>query len=246
MKINEMIVKLREIMKISQAEFAKKIGISRPTLIAVEKGNRELKISELQRLAEIFQVSPDSLLRGEIPVQANSDDILITIPQKNLAKFKEVLLYILERVGAKPNVGQTVLYKLLYFIDFDYYEKYQEQLIGATYIKNHYGPTPVEFAKVVEEMKKAEQIEEVKSKYFNFEMKKYIPREHANLSQISAQEMKIIDGVLGKYSGKSATELSELSHQDVPWAASEMGKEIDYQLAFYRENPFSVGEYSEL
>ena len=24
-----------------------------------------------------------------------------------------------------------VLYKILYFIDFDYYEKYEEQLVGA-------------------------------------------------------------------------------------------------------------------
>ena len=34
----------------------------------------------------------------------------------------------------------TVLYKLLYFIDFDYYEKFEEQLVGATYIKNHLDP----------------------------------------------------------------------------------------------------------
>jgi len=31
----------------------------------------------------------------------------------------------------------TVLYKILYFIDFDYYEKYEEQLMGALYIKNN-------------------------------------------------------------------------------------------------------------
>ena len=47
----------------------------------------------------------------------------------------------------------TVLYKLLYFIDFDYYEKFEEQLVGATYIKNHFGPTPVEFKKIVDTIK---------------------------------------------------------------------------------------------
>ena len=66
--------------------------------------------------------------------------------KKILKKFKEVLLYILEKVGSKPNVGMTVLYKLLYFIDFDYYEKFEEQLLGATYIKNHF-TNPVEFKK---------------------------------------------------------------------------------------------------
>ena len=52
----------------------------------------------------------------------------INVPQKNFQKFKEVLIYILNSVGAKPNIGETVIYKLLYFIDFDYYEKHEEQL----------------------------------------------------------------------------------------------------------------------
>jgi len=64
----------------------------------------------------------------------------IIISQANVKKFKEVFLYILEKVGARPNIGETALYKLLYFIDFDYYEKFEEQLIGAKYIKNHFGP----------------------------------------------------------------------------------------------------------
>jgi hypothetical protein len=73
--------------------------------------------------------------------------IRINIPQKNIGKFKEVLLYILNKIGSKPNIGETVIYKLLYFIDLNYYEKYEEQLIGATYIKNHHGPTLKEFKK---------------------------------------------------------------------------------------------------
>ncbi len=53
----------------------------------------------------------------------------ISVPVKNLRKFKEVLLYVLSRLGNKPNIGETFLCKLLYFIDFDFYEKYEEQLI---------------------------------------------------------------------------------------------------------------------
>ncbi len=51
--------------------------------------------------------------------------------KKTCGKFKEVLLYILGKVGSLPNVGETVIYKLLYFIDFDYFEMYEEQLIGS-------------------------------------------------------------------------------------------------------------------
>ena len=40
--------------------------------------------------------------------------------------FRQVILYVLDRVGGKPNVlGEAVLHNLFYFIcpDFDYYEK---------------------------------------------------------------------------------------------------------------------------
>jgi len=91
----------------------------------------------------------------------------ISVPQRNLDKFKEVLLYVLNKVGSKPNVGEAVLYKLLYFIEFDFYEKYEEQLIGATYIKNHYGPTPKEFIKIVGEME-GKDLSKVKDEYFQY------------------------------------------------------------------------------
>jgi len=56
-------------------------------------------------------------------------------PKVNPAILRNVLLYILARVGAKPNVGETVLYKLLYFIDFDFYEKHGRSITGLSYIR---------------------------------------------------------------------------------------------------------------
>ena len=81
----------------------------------------------------------------------------IRVNKEDAEKFKQVLLYILNKVGAKPNVGETVIHKLLYFIDFDYYEKYEENLMGATYIKNHHGPTSVSLVKIIEDMEKKER-----------------------------------------------------------------------------------------
>jgi hypothetical protein len=69
----------------------------------------------------------------------------ISVPQENIEKFKQVLLYILQKVGTKPNFDQTVLFHLLYFMDFDYYEHYEEQFMGLKYIKSSSGPIPVDF-----------------------------------------------------------------------------------------------------
>lgn len=52
------------------------------------------------------------------------------------------MLYILERFAGKPNVGETVLYKLLYFSDLNYYELYGEHLTEAQYRKLPYGSVP--------------------------------------------------------------------------------------------------------
>lgn len=229
---------LRESHGMSQAYLAERLGMSRPTLVKVEKGERILTKPEEDRARELFgMVEEHSKQRS---------DIRINVPQKKLGKFKQVLLYVLEKTAGKPNIGMAALYKLLYFIDFDYYEKYDEQLMGLTYIKNHYGPTPREFVKVVDEMKKSGELEEVKSSYFAYEQRKFLPRKSADLTNLSAQEKEMIDSVLARYADKSATELTRLSHEDTPWVAAEEGKNIEYEHVFYRTDAFSVREYDPL
>ncbi|MEX1014901.1 MAG: Panacea domain-containing protein, partial [Candidatus Paceibacterota bacterium] len=139
-----------------------------------------------------------------------------------------------------------VLYKLLYFIDFDYYEKYEEQLMGLAYFKNTHGPTPRSFSKIVKEMKDAGDVEEVKSKYFSRDQKKFLPHTEADLSVLNGQELEMIDDVLRRYADKSASQLSELSHRDMPWKATKDHKDIEYELVFYRSEEFSVRDYEEL
>lgn len=56
----------------------------------------------------------------------------ISTPTLNHHKLREVVLYILNTFG--PLDAET-LGAMLYFVDFDYYEKYEEHLIGATYSK---------------------------------------------------------------------------------------------------------------
>lgn len=229
---------LRKQLNMSQADLARRLFISRPTLAKIEKNERPLSLSEQEKIESIFDLVKDTALVDS--------DLRISIPQKNLDKFKQVFLYILERVGNRPNVGMTVLYKLLYFVDFDYFEKYEEQLMGLTYIKNHHGPTPKEFIKVIEQMKQAGELEEIKSKYFTYEQKKYLPVVHPDLSKISGQELELIDNVLNRLAGKNAIELSDYSHKDTPWMTATMGEELQYEAVFYRDEDHSVKEYDDV
>ncbi len=241
---------LREEIGLSQEQLASKLRILRATLSQMENGDRKVTADDLLKLSRIFNVSADQLLdlrkpaevvlaKDSQPAQRGSG-VRIHVPQRNIRKFKEVLLYILNKVGSKPHIGETVIYKLLYFMDFDYYERYEEQLIGATYIKNHYGPTPAEFKKIVEQMIREEAIVKVQNEYFSYPQTKYLPRKTPNLSALNARELALIDEVLCRLSDKNATEISEYSHKDVPWLTTEEGKPILYESVFYRTSPYSA------
>jgi transcriptional regulator with XRE-family HTH domain len=246
---------LREKAGESQVSFAAFLGITRQTLIKYEKSPETVPLPVFRMLSERFDVGIKSLLAGKLPREPEyrvvpaaartrvRQEVRIDIPEENIKKFKEVLLYILERAGAKPNVGQTVIYKLLYFIDFDFYELYEKQLIGAKYIKNHFGPTPVNFAKIVKQMQKDNELEEIKTAHFSRGQTKYIPVRRADISMLSALEIKHIDSVLEKYSDRSAAELSDYSHKDIPWAATKDRQIIPYESVFYRTPETSVRVY---
>ena len=60
---------------------------------------------------------------------------------------------------------------------------------------------------------------------------------------MKASEKVVIDKVIEQMSDWSAAKISEYSHKDIPWIISEEGKEINYELAFYRELPYSVRNY---
>ncbi|OGW54907.1 MAG: repressor protein [Nitrospirae bacterium RBG_13_43_8] len=254
-KIGSRIKELREKAEMSQDALARKMKLPRPAISQIESGARKIATDELLRFSQTFHVSVDALLNPgkepEVRLHEGKEDkvpkpqMRISVPQKNLQKFKEVLLHILSKVGSKPNIGETVIYKLLYFIDFDFYEKYEEQLIGATYMKNQYGPTPVEFAKIIEQMIKKGEIEKVKSDYFNYPQTKYLPRKKSDLTKLKANEVEVIDDVLNRLSDMNASQISDYSHRDVPWLTTNEGEVIEYESVFYRTPPYSVRSYTE-
>lgn len=237
----------RKLSGLSQEEVARSLSISRPTYTKIEQG--EMKLTEQQKtiLVRLLDVSEDVFEKSSSEAQSISNQVEIReIPRENVKKFKEVLLYILGKVGSRPNIGQTVLYKLLYFIDFDYYEKYEEQLIGATYIKNLYGPTPISFAKVINQMEEDGKLVEVKSKYFDKDQTKYIPVTEADVSDLSGQELKHIDNEIERLAHFTAKQLSELSHKDTPWLVAKDKAVINYEHVFYRPEETSVRDYEPL
>ncbi len=252
--IGKRIAALRKQKDYSQEDLAKMLKMPRPSLAQIELGKRNIPAGELLLLSENLEVSIDWLLaRNFVMAEEPSPDYKaanqekvrerISVPKLQVDKFKQVLLYILERCAGKPNVGETVLNKLLYFIEFNYYERYEEHLAGATFKKLRYGPVPFKMDAILSRMEVDKVIQMFKTDYYGLPQRRFMPLEKPDLKKLSAAEVEVIDQVLNQFSDYSAKAISDYSHQDMPWKATHDGEVIDYELAFYREPPFSARVY---
>jgi transcriptional regulator with XRE-family HTH domain len=255
-QIGQRIVELRKLKGYSQEDLAKYLDIPRSSVAQMELGNRNVSVIELIRLSEVLGFSLDKFLSKEFKSEKDSDltkdttiplkqDVRVSVPRLAVDKFKNILLYILERCSGKPNVGETVLYKLLYFADFNFYEIYEEHLTGAQYRKLPYGPVPQKLDNIINQMIENSQIKRIKTEYHGFPQTRFIPMTKADLTKMTAAEKDVIDRVIERFSDWSASAISEYSHKDMPWKATEDGDIIEYELAFYRESPFSVRTYND-
>ena len=252
-ELGNRIMMIRKEKDLSQEELASIIGISRSSLAQVELGNRKISIIELMNLSLNLKLSIDKILATNFELKGDSislakeekeiDEERISIPDLMVDKFRNILLYILERCAGKANVGETVLYKLLYFSDFNYYEIYENHLSGAVYRKLPYGPVPHNINSVIDEMIKIGEIKRIKTEFHGYIQTRYIPLTKPSLTELKASEIDVIDRVINQLSDYYASAISDYSHKDMPWKATDEGEVIDYELAFYREKPYSVRNY---
>lgn len=253
--LGKRIAEFRKLKGFSQEDLALHINLSRSSLAQMELGNRSVDALELQEISIVLGFSLDDFMANDFVAnkaiakfidEANKPlEERISVPTLQINKFKNVLLYMLERCAGKPNVGETVLYKLLYFSDFNHYEIYEEHLTGALYRKLPYGPVPQKMNTIIQQMIENKQIQRVKTEFHGFPQTRYLPLEKADLTQLKASEKEVIDQVIEQMGNWTATAISEYSHKDLPWQVSEDGKEISYELAFYRESPYSVRLYDQ-
>ena len=225
-QIGKRITELRKMKGLSQEDLAKSVKISRPSLAQIELGNRSVDILELQKLSLVLEFSLDDFMSKDFSAsqdvdvkeekKAKKEEERISVPTLQISKFKNVLLYILERCAGKPNVGETVLYKLLYFSDFNYYELYEEHLTGAKYRKLPFGPVPRKLDTIIGQMIEKGQLQRVKSEYHGYPQTRYLPLMKADLTKLMASEKEIIDRVIEQMSDWSAAAISNYSHKDMP------------------------------
>ena len=150
-------------------------------------------------------------------------------------------------VQASPMWGKQFFTSSSILWIFNYYELYEETLKPGPDIANCLmGLFPQKLTTIINEMIEGGAFAKVQNPLSWLSPNPAIyPWKKQTYAHLKASEKDVIDHVIEQYSDWSARAISDYSHQDMPWLASKEGEEIDYELAFYREVPYSVRNYDE-
>lgn len=224
-----LIKRLRERLNLSQVEVASRLNLSRSTYLSVEKGTKELSLSEAEALSRLFGVTIDELLQNRI---ADGE------------KYKQMILHFLRVAKTdKKSVKKTKLAKLLYLADFAWFYDHLESMSGMTYRKLTYGPVPNEYFTALEELEREGRIEITKHKRDDgadmYEICETRGSERASLESIEVPEATLIENVWSKWKDATTADIVNFTHEQIPYKFTFANEVIPYEL-ITQEDPKHV------
>jgi len=148
-------------------------------------------------------------------------------------KMQHAILFFLERIN-NVHLGRTKLMKLLYYVDFDHYEKHGRSVTNAAYKKLPHGPVPEQAERLIKRMVREGLVLAVNAKAGDYAQHRLIAQCRFDASRFSGDELQTLERVAKEWEDCTASEIEAASHAEAPWSATRDGRLIDYELACYR------------
>ena len=209
---------------LSQANLAKKLGISRPSYIAFEHGKIELNFSQTIKISDILGVSLEEIKSGLEP---------------NYEKYKEMILAYIRKGSAKDGqILKTKLAKMLYLADFAWFYNCLKSMSGMQYRRMEYGPVPDTYFRAIDELEEAGKIT-VNHKDDMFLISENRGSKNQSLSRLSREEMKLIEKIAEKWRKNKTSEIVDFTHNQLPYKICSLDEVIPYEL-ITQEDPRNV------
>lgn len=147
-------------------------------------------------------------------------------------KLRNLMLAIAAHPSVK-SLGLTKLWKLIYFADVTALRALGSTITGSEFVKYPYGPVPSRGEKCLKSMRREKVLETEQRASGSFTQTFVTAIGKPDLRPFSAGERDIIDGVCRRFGGKTATELSSLSHAEPAWALAINLEKLDPELMSY-------------
>ena len=176
-------------------------------------------------------------------------------PKQDIAKFKEVLEYVLNKIGKKSDMDEVSINNLMYFIDFDFYEKCEERLTGIIYRKNGSNIINDSIKKEIisqqiaklndntDRKKKPGSLTKIEEKHINDTLSRVLSKNVVNVEGKEGKSTNVINCNVDCTTQIEKSSIAKLIREDVPYLATAEGNEIPYESVFYRTDKTSVRSY---
>ncbi len=105
-----------------------------------------------------------------------------------------------------------------------------QPITGVEYLKQKFGPVARHLTAAVTELVSEGKLAVTEEEYFGLYKKSYIPKITYKSERLSKDEIKLVKDVADFVRGKSAKEISEISH-NAAWEAAELGEVLPYFTA---------------
>jgi transcriptional regulator with XRE-family HTH domain len=220
-KYASFIKSLRTKRGVSQSVVAEKLGLSRQSYMAVERGVREMTLQEAERLCELYGISIEELSKA-------------TAPQYE--KYKQMILaYLKSPVSTDGRVPKTKLAKLLYLADFAWYYENLQSMSGMQYLRRTYGPVPDPYFRALDELEDDGKITiDRKGEVMLVSIGAGANRQKLDLLQ--KEEIELMKKISTKWKDKRTQEIVDFTHEQLPYKLCAPDEVIPYEL-ITQENP---------
>lgn len=220
--MKDLIFKLRKSIGLSQEELAQKLGFSRPTLVAIEKGERDITITELKKISEIFDLPVEIILDEEMKISQKV--ALQNHGEKAFNKFHNLILQCVKYgSGADGKITKTKLAKLVYLCDFANYYKTLDPISGFEYKKLPQGPVAIEFFDIIDS-----------DESLNAEKKGGAVMisllEQPDDSVLNKRELELVKAICRKWKKSTTQQIVDFTHRQIPWKVCKDREVIPYVL----------------
>lgn len=213
--------RLREEKKLTQADIARRLNVSRLTYIHLESGEKKPTLNQIVAISSALGVSTKELLFPDEEVPQYKG---------NMAKYRQMCQFCITYGGSVDDgkITKTKLAKLLYLIDFSWFAKTGESMSGMSYRALPRGPVAEEFFQVTDDMFESGQVQiESKGPALMFSVV-----EPPSRTELLDEELRHISEVAKEWREADTQMIVDFAHSQVPWNTTRPDEEISYELAY--------------
>ncbi len=214
-EVGPYLVKARIVSGLTQSELAKKLGVSQPMVFKYENSEYQgVNLETLARVTEILGVS----LNLETFQQLGGKGY-------DPKRQEEAILFFAQQIS-NTYLGKTKLMKLLYYTDYEWFQKQGASITGDAYVAMPYGPVPKHAQQTLERLKKAGAIRIEKTKVGNYDQDRCTGLKEPDVSLFTSEEVAHLNSIARRFEFWTAKQMSDLTHEDWPWLSTPLGHEI--------------------